>query len=151
MAVKAHDRLVKVADAPLDRDERRAQIEASLVMNRRTGNSYTASIYVGLLSLLEHDEADLGGRRIGFFSYGSGSVSEFFTGVVRPGYRDVVRTARDAATLDERQPIDYDRYRALHERVDDVQGEDFETAIETPGWFRLAGVREHTRHYERTA
>jgi hydroxymethylglutaryl-CoA synthase len=150
MAVKAHDRLVTIAGAGLDRDARRAQLDASLEMNRRTGNSYTASIYVGLLSLLEHDDADLAGRRIGFFSYGSGSVSEFFTGVVQPGYRAVLRVDADARALDDRAPIGFPRYRRLHQDVDAVAGEDYATAVETPGPFRFAGVSEHVRRYERT-
>ncbi|WP_029145844.1 hydroxymethylglutaryl-CoA synthase [Microbacterium luticocti] len=150
MAVKAHDRLVAIAGADLDKAGRLAQIEASLRMNRRTGNSYTASIYVGLLSLLEHDEADLAGRRIGFFSYGSGSVSEFFTGVVQPGYRSLLRTEADARALADRTPIGYDRYRALHERVDATTGGDDRTPAETTGPFRFAGVSDHVRRYERT-
>ncbi len=149
MAVKAHDRLCRIVGSDLDRDQRRAQIDASLELNRRTGNSYTASIYVGLLSLLERDPDELAGRRIGFFSYGSGSVSEFFTGIVQPGYRDLLRTAADAASLDDRRPIDYPRYRALHESVDAVQGSDYETAAETSGPFRFAGVVDHVRRYQR--
>jgi hydroxymethylglutaryl-CoA synthase len=151
MAVKAHDRLVTIAGSDLDREQRRAQLEASLVMNRRTGNSYTASIYVGLLSLLEHDEADLAGARIGFFSYGSGSVSEFFSGVVQPGYRDLLRVDADERALQDRVEIGFERYRRLHEDVDAVVGEDYTTAQETSGPFRLAGVEEHVRRYERRA
>jgi hydroxymethylglutaryl-CoA synthase len=105
---------------------------------------------VGLLSLLEHDDADLAGRRIGFFSYGSGSVSEFFTGVVQPGYRAVLRVDADARALDDRAPIGFPRYRRLHQDVDAVAGEDYATAVETPGPFRFAGVSEHVRRYERT-
>jgi len=150
MAVKAHDRLCKIAGAELDKDQRLAQIAASLEMNRRTGNSYTASIYVGLLSLLERDEADLSGARIGFFSYGSGSVSEFFTGVVRPGYRELLRATRDAATLDNRVVVDHSHYRRLHAQLDEVQGSDYETGAATTGPFRFAGVVDHVRRYERT-
>jgi len=149
MAVKAHDRLAALAGSELDREQRGAQLEASLVINRRTGNSYTASIYVGLLSLLEHDEADLSGARIGFFSYGSGSVSEFFSGVVQPGYRDLLRRDADRRALNDRVPIDVERYRRLHEDVDAVLGEDYSTAAETPGPFRFAGVDDHVRRYER--
>lgn len=157
MAVKAHDRLNTIVGSPLDRDQRRAQIEASLHINRRTGNSYTASIYAGLLSLLNDDGtadgaadgADLAGRRIGFFSYGSGSVSEFFTGVVQPGYRALLRADEDAAVLDDRVSIDYARYRALHESVDEVRGEDILTAAETSGPFRFAGITDQMRQYQR--
>ncbi|WP_417561741.1 hydroxymethylglutaryl-CoA synthase [Microbacterium sp.] len=150
MAVKAHDRLNTIAGSGLDRDARRAQIAASLDINRRTGNSYTASIYAGLLSLLNDDEADLEGSRIGFFSYGSGSVSEFFTGVVQPGYRALLRRDEDAALLDSRVAIGYARYRSLHEAVDEVRGEDVVTARETTGPFRFAGITDQMRRYERT-
>lgn len=148
MAVKAHDRLCRIDGSDMDAQQRFAQLSASLQINRHTGNSYTASIYVGLLSLLEHDDADLAGQRIGFFSYGSGSVSEFFTGVVRPGYRELLRTQRDAAAVSDRVRIGYDRYRALHESVDAVAGSDYETAAETGGPYRFAGVVDQMRRYE---
>src|SRR5690606_31296618 len=49
--------------------------------NRRLGNTYPASVFAGLASLLHQDDS-LEGKRIGLFSYGSGSVSEFITGIV---------------------------------------------------------------------
>ncbi|MCX7521885.1 hydroxymethylglutaryl-CoA synthase [Microbacterium sp. STN6] len=148
MAKKAHDRLVAITESPLDAAGRAAQIEDSLTYNKQVGNSYTASIYLGLLSLLENAPDDLAGERIGFFSYGSGSVSEFFTGVVQPGYRSLLRTEHDRQVLDARRPIDYAQYRALHEHVEAVRGGDFETAAQTAGPFRFLGVRDDMRRYE---
>jgi len=47
---------------------------------RKLGNSYTASLFVGLCSLLsETDASSLMGRKIGAFSYGSGICSTLFT------------------------------------------------------------------------
>src|SRR5699024_12486653 len=50
-------------------------------------NTYTASLYFALTAQL-HNNEDLAGKRLGFFSYGSGAVAEFFTGVVQENYRD---------------------------------------------------------------
>src|SRR5699024_7046 len=88
-------------------------LATSTLYNRRLGNSYTASLYVGLCSLLDHDE-DLAGKRVGLFSYGSGSVGEFLTGRVVPGYER--RSRRQAVTeaLDARVPLSMADYRKLH-------------------------------------
>ncbi|HEU0257776.1 MAG TPA: hydroxymethylglutaryl-CoA synthase [Microbacteriaceae bacterium] len=150
MARKAHDRLCRIVGAALGPEDRARQLGASLELNRRLGNSYTASLYLGLLSLLE-GERGLGGSRVGFFSYGSGSVSEFFTGVVRPGYESVVRAAEDEQILARRVPVSYERYSALHRKVDEVAGTDYATAAETTGPFRFAGVEGSVRRYERRA
>src|SRR5699024_5514913 len=57
----------------------------SLYYSKRVGNIYTASLYLGLLSLLENTTLQAGDK-IGLFSYGSGAVGEFFTGTLQPGY-----------------------------------------------------------------
>src|SRR5699024_3842790 len=88
-------------------------LATSTLYNRRLGNSYTASLYAGLCSLLDHDE-DLAGKRVGLFIYGSGSVGEFLTGRVVPGYER--RSRRQAVTeaLDARVPLSMADYRKLH-------------------------------------
>ena len=50
------------------------------------GNCYTASMYMGLASLLEGSEADMSGNEL-VFSYGSGCVAEFFSGTIEASYR----------------------------------------------------------------
>jgi hydroxymethylglutaryl-CoA synthase len=148
MAVKAHDRLCRLAAPNLGKEAREKQLGAGLELNRRLGNSYTASLYLGLLALLEGED-DLAGRRIGMFSYGSGSVSEFFSGVVQHGYRDIVRTAEDVRLLASRVPVSYERYVELHQEIDALTGQDYTTAAETSGPFRFAGVSGSIRQYER--
>ena len=59
-----------------------AQVASSLGLNSRVGNAYTASLYLALAGVLQGEAAQLAGKRIGLFSYGSGCVSEFFSGVV---------------------------------------------------------------------
>ena len=40
--------------------------------------------------------------RIGFYSYGSGSVSEFFSGVVQDGYKFAINMASIQSMLESR-------------------------------------------------
>ncbi|WP_159498713.1 hydroxymethylglutaryl-CoA synthase [Microbacterium sp. 18062] len=140
MAAKAHRRLAEHTgvDLPADR------YETSTAYNRRMGNSYTASLYAGLAALLDGDD-NLAGRRIGFLSYGSGSVSEFFTGVVGPDYREHRRGAQ--AQLDAREPVSVARYRELHAAAHLGSTHDVEIAPETRTRFHFAGIRGRARRY----
>lgn len=122
-------------------------LATSTLYNRRLGNSYTASLYAGLCSLLDHDE-DLAGKRIGLFSYGSGSVGEFFTARVVPGYEQQSRRQAVTEALDARVPLSIDAYRALH-AAELSSAEDASTPKVTAGPFRFAGVKGRARHYER--
>lgn len=55
------------------------QVEPSMHCARRCGNMYTASLYGGLASLVSAIEpAQLKGKRISLFAYGSGCASSFF-------------------------------------------------------------------------
>ncbi|BES97373.1 unnamed protein product [Nesidiocoris tenuis] len=52
----------------------------SLLLSNQVGNMYTASLYGGLVSYLISKPVDeLGGKRVGFFSYGSGLASTMFS------------------------------------------------------------------------
>ncbi|GAA3658266.1 hydroxymethylglutaryl-CoA synthase [Microbacterium marinilacus] len=144
MAEKAHAALARHVGLP---DGER--LGSGLEYNRRLGNTYTASLYAALAALLDGDDA-LAGRRIGLFSYGSGSVGEFFTGVVRPGY-DAVRP-RDEVTraLAARVPLSVDEYERLH-AARPTGSADAVTRRVTDGPYRFAGVRSRARRYENTA
>lgn len=160
MAKKAQVHLAGLTGAVLDTeivagaqtasasDPRDTGLAASTLYNRRLGNSYTASLYAGLCSLLDHD-SDLAGRRIGFFSYGSGSVGEFFTARVVPGYEQHSHRETVTAALDARVPLSIDEYRALH-ATELPSAEDVSTPKVTAGPFRFAGVTGRARVYERS-
>ena len=122
-------------------------LATSTLYNRRLGNSYTASLYSELCSLLDQDE-DLAGKRIGLFSYGSGSVGEFFTARVVPGYEQHSRRQAVTEALDARVPLSIDAYRALH-AAELSSAEDASTPKVTAGPFRFAGVKGRARLYER--
>jgi hydroxymethylglutaryl-CoA synthase len=150
MALKAHQHLTRITGAPRDAAVIDAQIADSLRYNRVIGNSYTASMYIGLVSLLDHAADDLAGSRIGFFSYGSGAVGELFTGVVQPGYREHLRTAAHQRLLDERTEVTYAEYLRTVTPVNPVDGGEHEVEHITRGPFRLQAITGHQRVYGRT-
>src|SRR5438477_390153 len=86
MAYKAHRHLLQHCGYDVDEAEIARAIGHTTTYNTVIGNSYTASMYVGLAALLDNAD-DLTDQAIGFLSYGSGSVAEFFGGTVVPGYR----------------------------------------------------------------
>ena len=145
MAVKAHRKLAQHTGGDLTPE----QLEHGLHYNRELGNSYTASLYIALASLLHH-EADLTGTRVGLFSYGSGSVGEFFSGLVREGYRDRLHPEAAAAQIADRAPITVADYRALH-AAELGSAVDSRTARVTTAPFRFAGIIDRARRYEATS
>ena len=148
MAVKAHRHLLNYCGHDTSDDAVAAAIGLTTAYNRVIGNSYTASVYLGLAALLDQAD-DLSGRPVALFSYGSGSVAEFFAGTVVSGYRDHLRTEQNRAAIDRRTPVDYAQYRALHEQSLPADGGDHVTPAQTTGPFRLAGISGHKRIYDR--
>ncbi len=147
MAQKAHRHLSKVNKSTLDAQAIDAQIEGSLLYNKLIGNSYAAALFIGFTSLLENSTEDLSGKRIGFFSYGSGCVAEFFSGKVMPGYEKHLFAAEHATMLNNRKELSYEQYIALYHAPDPREGENVSIATDTTGKFRLAGICEHKREY----
>ncbi|PWH05285.1 hydroxymethylglutaryl-CoA synthase [Brachybacterium endophyticum] len=145
MAVKAQQFLAQRSGAELDPE---ALVQGA-VYDRRLGNTYTASLWAGLASLLDH-RPGLDGARIGLFSYGSGSAGEMLTGIVRPGYMSSARAGSAVAALDGRVPVTVAEYEQLHENQFG-SSEDVETPRVTTAPFRFAGVQGGARVYERNS
>jgi hydroxymethylglutaryl-CoA synthase len=148
MAEKAHERLAKDSGVEMTEELLAQQVGFSLGYNRITGNSYAASLYVGLACLLDTDPGDLAGRRVGLFSYGSGCVAEYFSGVVQPGYREGLFTADHRALLENRTELSYRQYEDIYNLVFPTDGGTHTFSRYRTGPFRLAGVKEHKRLYE---
>lgn len=151
MASKAHRHLAVMAGQNPAPAEVADYLADTMRYNRLIGNSYTASVYVALASLLDTHEGDLTGARVGLASYGSGSVAEFFGGVIQPGYRELLRSQEHRAMIDRRIPLDHTAYEVLHKTTLPEDGREYRTAAETTGPFRFAGMGEHMRRYERTS
>jgi hydroxymethylglutaryl-CoA synthase len=147
MAYKAHRHLLNYTGHATDEEQARKGLEQTTAYNNVIGNSYTASVYLALASLLENAD-DLSGRAVAFLSYGSGSVAEFFAGTVQPGYRDHLRTDAHQHAVRRRTELDYAAYRKLHQRSLPTDGGDHPIPEQTGGPFRLAALRGHKRIYE---
>ncbi|BCB91813.1 hypothetical protein Psuf_091260 [Phytohabitans suffuscus] len=147
MANKAHRHLLNYCGHEVDEAAVNRAIGHTTTYNAVIGNSYTASMYVALASLLDNAD-DLTDQAIGFLSYGSGAVAEFFAGTVVPGYRALLRSRSHREAISRRQDIDYARYREIHEHSFPVDGGDYPVPRETTGPFRLAGLSGHKRIYE---
>ncbi len=149
MASKAHDRLLKDSGVIEDRKAIiEAQVGESLSYNRITGNTYTASLYEGLACLFDTTQEPLDDKRLGFFSYGSGSVGEFFSGVVTPGYRSSLYSARHKHLLESRIAVDIQQYEDIFNLSIPSDGWDYSFTEYQTGSFRLAGMQAHKRIYE---
>jgi hydroxymethylglutaryl-CoA synthase len=149
MADKANLHLAHVS-GHRDEDPRRLRMrhEDSLHYNRICGNCYTASLYVGLASLLERSQVDLGGKRVGMFSYGSGCMASFFSGVVCAEYRRHTRADDHHRMLRDRHELTCAEYERFYGHRLPTDGSDYDIEHYTDGPFRLAGIKGHKRMYE---
>jgi hydroxymethylglutaryl-CoA synthase len=146
---KAHKWLAKRNNVTLDNKEQiQTELAHALHYNRHIGNSYTASLYVSLLSLLDNDPQDLSGQRIGLYSYGSGCVGEYFAVRVQPNYRQYLDTAWNQALLSQRTELSYDQYHHFYTFPLPTDGSDCALPVHRTGHFRLAKVAQHKRCYE---
>ena len=95
------------------------KIEPSQRASSEIGNLYTASIFMALMSALQvsFDKGDnLEGKKIGFLSYGSGSKSKVFEGVVSSEWKSVVEKWNIFESLNNRKRIDFETYEKLHRK-----------------------------------
>ncbi len=114
------------------------------------GNMYSCSIFLALISSLHYDMAanvDLAGQPIGFLSYGSGSKSKVFEGIIQEGWQEVVKGIRLMEKLDQRMQLDYATYEQIHtkKRTQSVVPPQGEFAIEKIG---AEGTRLGARYYQ---
>jgi hydroxymethylglutaryl-CoA synthase len=145
MAEKAHQKLA----AGVSKEDLKKKIGESLIYSRDAGNCYSASLYVGLCSLFDNAEEDLRGKRIGLYSYGSGCVGEFFSGVVQKRYRDRLFAQAHQQLLAGRTELTFRQYEDIYHYGIPADGGDHVFAQYRTGPFRLAGIQEHKRIYER--
>lgn len=149
LAEKAFAKLVQLEKPAAVPEDLTRGLAYALQYNRQTGNTYAASLYEGLASLLDHDPADLAGRRIGLFSYGSGCMAEFFSGIVQPGYRDTLHTAAHQRMLAERTELTMRQYEDIFMLGQPKEGGEHVFAPYRTAPFRWAGIKDHKRMYER--
>lgn len=148
---KAHLQLAKINGYTLSEEECKQQLASALCYNRLLGNCYSASLYISLISLLEQAEGDLSGARVGFYSYGSGCVAEFFIGIIQPSYKKMCGTFSHKNLLDSRLSISYEKYQSWYSFRLPEDGTKFVTPCSAvaANRFRLTGIENHKRNYAR--
>ncbi len=133
-----------------DRDDQvakrlRDQLKAEQVDCRSVGNLYTGSLYLGLMSLIQHGSV-AAGDRIGLFSYGSGAEGEFYTGILQPDFHDHVEQLD--GPLNARQQVTVAEYEDMFNQQLGMKPEDIEFDLtKDHSRFLLAGQRDHQRQY----
>lgn len=115
----------------------------------RVGNIYTGSLYLSLLSLLDNSDGTVAEKRIGFYSYGSGSIGEFFSGTTVKGYHNVLRKDHNQNVLANRVQITVDTYEAWHNYLYPEDGTAVNLPVHKKKGCRLKGLASHKRIYEK--
>src|SRR5699024_6693348 len=122
--------------------------EMSKTYNKLVGNTYTGSLYLSLLSLLDQQEDLKSGDRIGLYSYGSGAVAEFFSGILQPGYQDHLQKEENEELLSSRNELSVPEYEEAFLNTLPQNGETIELDITNdPAVICVAGIKEHMRQY----
>lgn len=127
---------------------------------KRVGSTYGASNFVGLCGALKTMDLKAGDR-IGFFSYGSGCIGEYYSGLVLPEAKAWIEKMAIDAAFDARKSVSVPEY----ERIENLRESYIENPDFTPdfsvadNWFDkhykgsgklvLTGVENYYRKYER--
>lgn len=122
------------------------EFEASRKYNRLTGNLYTGSLYMSLLSLLENSDTLKADARLGLFSYGSGAQGEFYTGILQPDYKKALSYTTEEM-LDNRKKVTVPEYEELFSAIITDEKDRKLDVTNDPATFVLAGVNDYKRQY----
>lgn len=124
------------------------QYETAITYNRRVGNLYTGSLYLSLISLLENSSNLTANDKIGLFSYGSGTVAEFFSGHLVAGFDKHLRKAEHLELLDKRKKLTIVEYEEIFNEKLDMTGHEI-YADDTN--FAIRKVENNIRRYNKNA
>ena len=122
-------------------------IENSLIYNALIGNSCSASLYLSLISLLDNSEDDLSGKRIGMYSYGSGSVAEYFSGIITDEYKNVIFSEKNQKNISNRIEISFDEYEKYFCTITSYYKNDDKRKYENIGDVYLSEIKDGYRIY----
>jgi hydroxymethylglutaryl-CoA synthase len=90
------------------------KIESSTRAPELVGNSYAASVFVGLDSILENDGEDLTGTNVILCGYGSGSHAIIQANVFCEGYRHEVKKLDLMSRLEASESLAIEDYEKIH-------------------------------------
>ena len=145
MAKKAHRQVRTLDGDPTPDATFDSLVASSLTLCAQVGNIYTGSLYLALTSTLATSTHNLDGKRLGLFSYGSGSCAEFFAGTVTPGAQERVKALGLQALLDARRKLSIAEYEAIMNEREQLDTRPVGAPSE--GDIRFLGVDQHRRTY----
>ncbi|RKQ70062.1 hydroxymethylglutaryl-CoA synthase family protein [Oceanibaculum indicum] len=104
-------KLYKTPPPEIEADFQR-RMSGSLAYGQRVGNTAGASVFLGLAGTLATGDFT-SPQRIGFFSYGSGCCSEFYSGVATSDGQSRLRAMGIDAAMDARHRLSIEEYERL--------------------------------------
>jgi len=163
MAFQAHRTMCNLARprAKLEiRESFTQKAQPSLLYARRVGSTYGASNFLGICGVAMSAQGVKAGDRISFFSYGSGAIGEFYSGLLCPEAREVVAGMGIEAELDARREVSVEEYEMIEKmREQAIEQPCFTPDFSLPeGWYEkyyqgrkrlvLREVKDFYRSYE---
>lgn len=146
MGKKALDSIIDNADETTQ-ERLKSGYEDAVYYNRYVGNIYTGSLYLSLISLLETRDLK-GSQTIGLFSYGSGSVGEFFSATLVDGFEKHLNIEGHKALLNNRTEVSVEEYESFFKRFDDLEfNHDIEQSDKDNNLFYLKDINDDIREY----
>jgi len=129
----------------------KSKVVPSILLPTELGNMYCASLYGGLMSLLDQKRNDLVGKRILLFSYGSGAASTLFSLKVNSPVSHIASTSNIGGRLIQRNfvhPEEFTKMLSQNEkRYSATTGYTPVQPIDSifPGSFYLENIDENYR------
>lgn len=122
--------------------------ETSIIYGKQVGNIYTGSLYLGLISLLMNGNLE-DGSNIALFSYGSGSVAEFFMGRLSTNYKNYLYREDIESLLSRRKEMSIETYEKEYKdyRYTEDVGDIDNTGQHLESGFYLEKVKDSKRYY----
>jgi hydroxymethylglutaryl-CoA synthase len=149
------DKAVEKTFMALAKKRFNARVQPSIQVPTMCGNMYCGSVYGSLVSLLANvSSADLQGKRVGIFSYGSGLAASMFSLKVRGNTEELANKVDLHTRLDSRRIVEpqvYDDMCNLREKAHLKSNFEPTGSVDTllPGTYYLTKVDEmFRRKYE---
>jgi len=160
----AHGNILKENYPGIKRSEIAKNFEEKVLKSfkipRTVGNTYSSTVYTSLVSLLMDDDDIKAGDRIGLFSYGSGSCAEFYSAIVLPEAKKIIKALNLDAHLNARKQLSVEEFDHLARlRSSHADKPTFDTEMNYPaswydkyykgkGLLTFKGTKDYIRKYE---
>ncbi|KAK0742443.1 hydroxymethylglutaryl-coenzyme A synthase C terminal-domain-containing protein [Apiosordaria backusii] len=108
------DKVVEKTFMTLTKKRFQERVNPAIQIATLCGNMYCASLWGGLASLIGHvDSANLQGKRIALFSYGSGLAASFFSFRINGSTETIAKTLDVPSRLEARRAVPPETYDSM--------------------------------------